>query len=266
MSTYNEDGIFSRISARSGQPVGLDVTFFRNGVPTDPFALRRIDIYFQAVKDENLKAQILFGTPDTTGYPAPAIQDSARPGFFSTVFEVPIDFEQGIYFDVWRFIGSEPEVSNGSVIDFDNEDLWHSQCNKFWVFPDGWFLDDGLITPRFAFEPQDRIFRKGEIRNLEVGVMPLPLYDFNQNRILPLMPQLCPFITISTENGEILAGLERAPCKIGLRQGTYRSNPYVIQCLLDTNNFLKGTYVYRISVDMPNGETRISDPFRFEII
>ena len=81
-----------------------------------------------------------------------------------------------------------------------------------------------------------------------------------------MVPQICPFITVETEEGEILEGLEKAPCKIGLRQGTYRTNPYVVQCPLDTGAFLKGQYRYRITLELPNGESRISEPFRLHII
>jgi hypothetical protein len=257
-------GLRPRLSASTGQPVGLNVTFRRNGVPEDPYALRRIDIYKQSVKDENLVAQILFGLPGSAGYPAPALVDPTMPGVFVVEFQVPDTFGEGIYFDVWRFIGSEPE--NLSGFDFDDENLWFSQCNKFWVFQDCWFLDDGLMTPRFAFEPLDKRFRKGEIRNLEVGIMPLPLYDWDRARFGAVIPQICPFITIETEEGEILEGLEKAPCKMGLRQGTYRTNPYVVQCPLDTSAFLKGQYRYRVTLELPNGESRISEPFRFHII
>tara|TARA_R100001244_G_scaffold25113_4_gene25561 strand:+ start:19497 stop:20294 length:798 start_codon:yes stop_codon:yes gene_type:complete len=257
------DGIFSRLSARSGNTVALNATFNNNGVPNDPFALRRVDIYKGSVKEENLVAQVLFGTPDGTGYPYPAIVDPARPGVFEVLFEVPIDFKEGIYFDVWKFVGNTPESL--SDFDYDDEDQWICQCNKFWVFCDGWFLDDGLLTPRFAFEPLDSRFRKGEVRSLEVGIMPLPLYDWDMNRFGPMIPQICPFITVETMECEILEGLEKAPCKLGLRQGTYRSNPYVVQCPLDTSSFLKGKYRYKITMELPNGESRVSEYFTFSI-
>jgi hypothetical protein len=252
------------MSAKTGQPVGLNVTFRQGGVNRDPYALRRIDIYQGSVKEENLVAQILFGDPGSTEYPAPAVRDPAVEGSYITDFLVPDTFKEGIYFDVWNFIGSPP--ASLTDFDLDDESLWISQCNKFWVSQDCWFLDDGLITPRFGFEPLDSRFRKGEVRNLEVGIMPLPLYDFDQNRISPMIPQICPFITVETEEGEILDGLEKAPCQIGLRQGAYRTNPYVVQCPLDTSLFLKGQYRYRITLELPNGESRISEPFRFHII
>ena len=262
MATAGSNGVYSRLSARTNSPVNLNVSFRRGGQLADPYALRRIDIYHQSVKDENLVGMIVFGLPDSTGYPLPATNPSV--GEYSVEFEIPSDYEEGVYFDVWRFVGSEPD--DLSTFDFDDESLWISQCNKFWVFADCWFLDDGLVTPRFGFEPLDSRFSKGEVRNLEVGIMPLPLYDYDQNRINPMMPQICPFITVSTEEGEVLSGLEKAPCKLGLRQGSYRTNPYVVQCSLDTNNFLKGTYVYRIILELPNGESRISEPLRFKIL
>ena len=256
--------IYSRISGRTGQLINLNATFRRNGVPQDPYALRRIDIYKQSVTDDNLVAQVVFSTPDVTGYPAPAIVDPTMPGVYNVEFLVPEDFSEGIYFDVWKFVGSEPE--DLSTFDFDDESQWICQCNKFWVYCDGWFLDDGLLTPRFAFEPLDKRFRKGEVRNLEVGIMPLPLYDWDRGRFGAMIPQICPYITVETEEGEILEGLEKAPCKIGLRQGTYRSNPYVVQCPLDTSAFLKGQYRYRITLELPSGESRISESFRLHII
>lgn len=273
---------FTRLSGRSGQPIDLDVVFRRNGVASDPFAIRRIDIYKQSVTEDNLVFQLMVNPPNSTSYPLPIINTDV--GMYTFTFNIPPEFDEGIYFDVWRFIGSEPDCSlvnddtpvsqmstpfqigTDCIIDLDNENLFISQCNKFWVFKDCWYLDDGLLTPRFAFEPLDKRFRKGEIRNLEVGIMPLPLYDWDRARFGAMIPQLKPFITIETEEGEILTGLEKAPCKLGLRQGTYRTNPYVVQCLLDTNGFLKGSYRYRILIELPNGETRISEPFRFKII
>jgi hypothetical protein len=263
MAGIGSDGVATRLTAKTGFPVGLNVTFRRNGVALDPFAIRRVDIYKGSVKDDNLVAQILFPTPDTTGYPAPATVDPANPGNYILEFQIPSDFDAGVYFDVWRFVGSEPE--NLSSYDFDDENLWISQCNKFWVSEDCWFLDDGLLTARFAFEPLDSRFRKGEVRNLEVGIMPLPLYDWDRNRFGAMVPQICSFITVETEECEVLEGLEKAPCKIGLRQGSYRTNPYVVQCPLDTSGFLKGQYRYRIILELPNGETRVSENFRFRI-
>lgn len=253
-----------RISARINNPVSLNVTFRRNGVGQAPYAIRRVDIYKESVKDENLVGQILFDLPSSSSYPAPAVEDPTQPGNFVVDFTIPAEFKEGIYFDVWRFIGAEPESL--SAFDFDDESQWLAQCNKFWVFPDGWFLDDGLVTPRFGFEPLDNRFRKGEICNLEVGLMPLPLYDWDQNFIGPMIPQIRPYITVSTNEGEVLVGLEKAPCSIGLRQGSFRTNPYVIKCALNTNSFLKGTYSYKIILELPNGEVRISDPFRFTIV
>jgi hypothetical protein len=247
-----------RISARTGGIVDLNVTFYRNGVAEEPFAIRRIDIYEGSEKPENLIAQIPIVDPTDSAYPAPL--GRVGTGSFVLSMDIPITFNApAVYLDVWRFVGNDP----GTGGDLNDETLWSSQCNKFWVFPDGFYLDDGLVVPRFGFEALDKTFKKPEIRSLEVGLMPLPLYDFDFNRIAPIIPQLKALITIQTENCEVL--VDRDPCRIGVRQGSYRTNPFVVQYLLDTNNFLTGTYVYRITLLLPNGETRVSDDMRITV-
>ena len=254
-----------RISSYTGGTVDLNVTFYRNGVPADPYAIRRIDIYEGSEKPENLVAQIPIVDLDDPLYPSPLVRTSDGsggflPGVFTLPLEIPTTFNApSVYLDVWRFVGTDP----GTGGDLDDETLWLSQCNKFWVFQDGFYLDDGLVVPRFAFEAIDKTFRKPELRSLEVGLMPLPLYDFDYNRIAPIIPQLRALITITTENCEIL--VDSALCRIGVRQGSYRTNPFVVQYQLDTSAFLVGTYVYRITLMLPNGETRVSDDLRMTI-
>ena len=253
-----------RISSYTGGTVDLNVTFYRNGIPVDPYAVRRIDIYEGSEKPENLVAQIPIADPDDSSYPSPLVRtldgSGFLPGVFTLPFDIPTTFNApSVYLDVWRFVGTDP----GTDGDLDDETAWLSQCNKFWVFQDGFYLDDGLVVPRFAFEALDKAFRKPELRSLEVGLMPLPLYDFDYNRIAPIIPQLRAFITIQTENCEIL--VDNAVCRIGVRQGSYRTNPFVIQYQLDTSTFLVGTYVYRVTLMLPNGETRVSDDLRMTI-
>ncbi len=242
----------NRLSARIGSPVDLNVQFLRNGVLEDPFAIRRVDIYVDKVIEENLLAQILVPDPDETGYPLPIVRSSV--GTFNLDFDIPCDFQGNrSYFDVWRYIGSE---ECGAGTDLDDESLWQFECNKFFAFPDGFFVDDGTIIPRFGFEPLDFKMFKPEVRTIEVGFMPLPLYDFDYNRIMPLIPQFRPFITIETEKCEVI--VPRTEGRMGCRQGTYRANPFVAQFTLDTSAFLKGTYLYQVHIDLPNGETRVS--------
>jgi len=253
-----------RISSHTGGVVDLNVTFYRNGTPTDPYAIRRIDIYEGSEKPENLVAQIPVVDPDDVSYPNPLVRTlqgtgSPLPGVFTLPFTIPTTFNApSVYLDVWRFIGTDP----GTGGDLDDESTWLSQCNKFWVFPDGFYLDDGLVVPRFAFEALDKAFRKPEVRSLEVGLMPLPLYDYDFNRIAPIIPQLRATIEIKTENCEVLV---EDVCRIGIRQGSYRTNPFVVQYQLNTANFLVGTYIYRITLHLPNGETRVSDDLRLTI-
>lgn len=256
----------TRLNARVGQIVTLDATFYSNGIPTDPYAIRRIDIYADSVKEENLLAQVPISDPTDTNYPSPLTQVEDCPGYYQLAFEVPCDFPTcKMYFDVWRFIGEEDGcvIGSGSELDLDDETKWQSEPNQFWVFAESYYLDDGLVTPRFGFEPLDFKLRKGEVRTIEIGIQPLPLYDFDFNRIAPLLPQMIPAIRIETDQNELIVDWTNG--KMGLRQGSFRSNPFVAQFTLDTNNFLIGTYTYRVRLALPNGESRISQDLRFSV-
>jgi hypothetical protein len=171
-----------------------------------------------------------------------------------------------VYVDKWWFIGDELIASTGSELDLDDETLWDSQCNEFFLVPsNSWYLDDGLIVPRLGFEALDKDFVRSEIRSLEVGLMPLPLYDYDYNRIAPIMAYLTATITIETLNCETI--VDAAPMTMGLRQGTHRSNPFTLRYLLDTtqSEFRRGSYRYKVNVQLPNGETRVSPPLQFTI-
>lgn len=275
-----------RISARTGQVVDLKVTFYQNGVAKDPFMIRRVDIYQGCEKPENLVATIPISPG--SGYPAPLLREfnttvgacgtepppgDPLPGVFILPFAIPETFRAPqVYIDVWRFIGNDPgslgigtdpDLVYGNADPLENDAMWMSQSNKFYVFPDSFFVDDGLVIPRFGFEALDKVFYKPEVRTLEIGVMPLPLYDFDFNRIAPIVPHFKAFITIETDNAEVL--VNSAPCRMGIRQGSYKANPFNIQYTLNTQNFLVGSYQYRVTVMLPNGETRVSPPFRLTI-
>lgn len=251
-----------RISGRTGGVIDLNVTFFENGVATDPYLLRRIDIYEGSEKPENLVAQIPINP--VTGYPDPVLRELdsnnvIKPGVFILPFQVPNSFKAPqAYIDVWRFLPHDPGSAG-----IDDETIWAQQCFKFFVFQDSFYGDDGLVVPRLGFEALDKLFKKPEIRTLEVGMMPLPLYDFDFNRIAPLIPRMRATITIETDAREVL--VQNAPCRLGIRQGSYRANPFTVQYTLDTNAFLTGTYQYRITLYLPNGETRVSEPFRLTV-
>lgn len=256
-----------RVSGRQGQLVCLDVVFYRNGVPADPWAIRFIDIYKSCVRDENLYARVVVSDPGTF-YPDPIERVTDPSGTILTgqyryQFLVPPTYPQDIYFDVWRFIADDPGPGSGGSNPLDNPDLLQSQANRFWVSPDGWYVDDGLETIRFTWEPLDLKFKKPEKRILEVAMIPLPLYDFNCNQIMPLIPQLQPSIRIETENCELLVDWE--PAAIGLRSGSYKDSPFTVQFLLDTSRFIIGTYRYQVMVQLPNGQTRISEKFSFTV-
>ncbi len=272
-----------RISARTGQTVDLNVDFLNNGILTDPYAIRFVEIYKSQVLPHNLVVSIPVSDLDSGLYPAPVCQESIEvaaglcgteptgpttpiSGKYHLPFLVPNDFEApDIYFDVWYYYPVNPCSETGTC-DLDDQAYAGSLikcCHRFWVYPDAWFCDDRLQTVRFGFEPLDQKFYSPENRPLEVGLMPLPLYDYNYNLVNPMIPMLRPTITIETQYNELLR--DNVTCEIGIRQGSYRSNPWVVKYNLDTSTFLKGTYRYYITLNLPDGSTRVSRKFIFTI-
>jgi hypothetical protein len=282
---------YARLSARRGSPVDLNVTFYRGGVPTDPYAIRRVEIYRTQVLPHNLVATILLPSPCSTAYPSPVEKATANipagscgtdpqtgvelPGGFVLEWDVPEDaVVPDVYFDVWYYYPTNPceldgftdstDCDNAASCheDIDSDDLADyllSSCNRFWVYSDSWVLQDDLTCMRVGFEPLDQRFRQPEVRPLEVGMMPLPLYDYDYNFNTAKLPQLTGSITIETQFHEVL--VNAAPMTVGIRQGSYRSNPFVMRYLLDTTQFIKGTYKYRVTVTLPDGTTRTSNDY-----
>lgn len=285
-STLLEDA-FPRISARSGQVVDLNVDFLRNGVLTDPFAIRFIEIYKTSIAPHNLLATIPLALPEDPLYPAPVCQEMVEPatgeccteptassipvvGKYHLPYSVPTDFPvPDVFFDLWHYFPDDPcgqLGTAGTVCDIDDAqyDVFLLKCcHRFWIYPDEWFCNDGLQTINFGFEPLTQKFHTPEKKPLEVGIMPLPLYDYNFNLVNPLIPFLSPTISIETQNCELLTDSD--PARMGIRQGSFRSNPWTIQYDLDTTKFLKGTYRYWIILTLPDGSTRVSRKFIFTI-
>lgn len=282
MTAFLENA-FPRISARRGQVVDLNVDFLRNGVLTDPFAISGIEIYKTSVAPHNLVATIPVVLPDDPLYPAPVYQEQivAETGLCGTEptadnipvvgkyhlpFAIPIDFSvPDVYFDLWYYFADNPcgELGTGTdecnINDAQYDSLLLKCCHRFWVYPDNWFCNDGLQTVRFGFEPLDQQFHTPETRPLEIGIMPLPLYDYNFNLVNPLIPFLRPTISIETQHNELL--INNSPARIGIRHGSYRSNPWVIQYDFDSSQMLKGTYRYWITLNLPDGSSRVSRKF-----
>jgi len=262
-----------RISARKGKVVDLNIDFINNGVLTDPYAVRKVEIYQGQVAPHNLVATIPIVDPEENQYPAPLCQETLGTtvvaGRYHLPFSIPTDFvAPEVYYDVWSYYPIIP-CTDGTVTsacDLDDPTLTPqilTECHRFWVYPDDWFSADKLQTIRFGFEPLDQRFYAPEQRPLEVGLMPLPLYDYNFNLVNPMIPYLKPTISISTRFCEQLVADE--PCRIGLRQGAYRSNPYVVVYDLDTSTLLKGTYLYNIKLNLPDGSSRVSRKFTFTV-
>lgn len=281
-------GASPRISARSGRVVDLNVLFTNNGVPTDPFAVRHVEIYKTQVLPHNLMATIPVVKPSDVLYPAPlcygttpgvdghcgteAVGSVRAVGEFNLPYLVPTDFPvPDVYYDVWYYFPTNPCGQFGTGTELDECDIDNPEynslllkcCHRFWIYPDDWYCNDKLQTIRFGFEPLDQRFYSPEVRPLEVGLMPLPLYDYNFNLVNPMIPFLKPTITITTHYNEVL--FSDVACRIGIRQGSYRSNPWVVQYDLDTTKFLKGTYQYSIKLELPDGSTRVSRKFIFMI-
>lgn len=200
-----------------------------------------------------------------TDYPSPLVQEEDSsgplPGKYYLDMVVPDTFAApDSYIDKWFFIGDALENTE----DPEDETLWDSQCNQFFVVAsNSWYLDDGLIVPRIAFEAIDKDIVKPSVQTIEVGLMPIPLYDYDYNRVAPMMAHLVASIRIETLNCEAI--VENDPMTIGLRQGTHRSNPFVAQYRLDSSLMLKATYRYWVTLHLPNGETRISPPLQFTV-
>lgn len=275
-----------RLNASVGDTVSLNATFLKNGVPTDPYAIRVVRIYKQSVREENKVMELLLPAPDSTDYqtiidsmfqriPAPAVDQTGvcgtdlppqyLPGSYVLNLDLPCGtFSAGVYYDVWCFIGDLKCYPNPSSIDWNDESLWTCQCNKFYVTNENkWMMDDNLTNIRLGFEPLDTKFQQPEKRMLEVGMMPLPLYDYDYKKLAAIMPALKGTITIETQNCETV--ISSAPMQLGLRSGSYRSNPYVLKYLVDTTKFFKGTYKYKVEIGLPNGESRVSDYFYFTV-
>lgn len=268
-----------RISARRGQVVDLNVDFYNGGIPADPFAVYKVEIYKTQILPHNLVATIPISLPADELYPAPLCREEItdptgdcgtapdlsgiyKNGRYHLPYTVPVDAQAPeVYFDLWYYYPTNP-IENGTSPTADELDdpavlaQLLKCCHRFWIYPENWFCADGLQTVRFDFEPLDQKFHTPEFRPLEIGIIPLPLYDFNYNLVMPLIPFLKPTITIETQHNELL--VDKAECRIGIRQGSYRSHPWVIQYDLDTSKFLKGTYRYYIMLALPDGSKRVS--------
>lgn len=249
---------YNRISGRIGQEINLDVSFYRNGILTDPYAIKSVEIYKGSTEEANKVMTVVLPDIGSSEYPYPVVRTGV--GKYNLYFDVPTDFTvPDIYFDVWTFVADGPGTGGTEPEDLEQS----SNCNKFWLYPDGWFVSDNLMVPKLGFEPMNVRFRSGEKKYLEVGMMPLPLYDYDYNLIMPLIPYLNATISMVTRNCEVV--IDGEPMTIGIRQGAYRSNPFVLKYLVDTSRFLIGTYDYYITVIMPDGQTLVSPKFTITI-
>lgn len=266
---------YSRIAGRSNQPLELDAAFYHGGVLADPYAIRSIKIYKKSIEPHNLVDTITIVDPADTSYPYPlsrAVDANSQEiaGKYILTYAPAADSEvPNVYFDVWEYFADDPRPEDCASTDATECDLddYASAllkcCHRFWLFPDNWLCSDDLETVNFGFEPLNQRFNSPEKRPLQVGFMPLPLYDYNRALVNPMLPYLQATITVKTRSCELLVDAEEM--RIGLRSGSYRNNPYVFKWDLDTTRFLKGTYQYRITVTLPDGSTRVSPDCFFTV-
>lgn len=293
------DNAYPRISGRIGNLIDLNVDFYNNGQLDDPFWIQRVEIYRCSVKPENLQVVIPFADYNDELYPAPACKEvviadpgqcgtappanpTPIPGKYHLPFLIPPDFKApDVYIDVWYFYprnpclpiaypnacdpltAGPPDITNCDPLDPIFEDQLVTCCHRFWVYPDSWLCSDGLQTVNFGFEPLNVRFNSPEVKPLEVGLIPLPVYSYNKSLVDPLIPFLKASITVGTQYCDTL--IQDADMSLGFRQGPYRTNPWVVKWNLDTSTFLRGSYWYQIKLTLPDGTTRVSQKFWFEI-
>lgn len=258
-----------RISGQRGQLIDLDVIFYNNGDAVDPFAIRSIKIYKKSVAPHNLVETINILDPSDTDYPSPISRvsdqsDTVLPGQYVYQYQIPSDAEvPNVYFDVWEYFASNPVDTGTNDLEAYSSQLLKC-CHRFWAYPEQWYCSDDLESIEFGFEPLNIKFNTPEIKPLQVGLMPLPLYDFNKSLVLPMIPYLKAYISVWTMNCEQL--VEDEAMTIGLRQGSYRTNPYVVKWNMISTRFLKGTYKYRIKLVLPDGSSRVSPDFNLSVV
>lgn len=288
-----------RIGARNSRLVDLNVDFYNHGKLDDPFWIKKVEIYKCSVAPHNLQAVIVMPEPTDVNYPLPICQEKTTitysdcgtgdyeivpvVGKYHLPFLVPHDYKSPeVYIDVWYYYPTNPcnidlypeqcppEVGitelTGDGCDYTDPDLEHllkTCCHRFWVYPDAWMCDDGLQTVEFTYEPKSVRFNYPEKRNLEVGLIPMPMYNYNRALVESLVPYINAFITIGTQHHEYI--VRDCKMELGFRQGQYSSNPWSLKYSIDTNKFLKGSYWYQVKLELPDGSSRVSNKFWIEI-
>ena len=262
----------SRISARVGEVVGLNTTFYNNGVPTNPHRLHSVEIYKCSYNSHNLVAVIPIS--DNTLYPAPAEEvftESADPcnptsslitrnvGSYVLPWLVPSDFQSpSVYLDVWKYWGSDP-CDDEDECDYDDSAVLSkllSCCSKFWVYPSSWFCDDGTCDVNFAFIQHVRFVNKPDVRNITTHISQLPLYSCN-SRLFDLFPFCTATYSIGTQNCELLVDSQPAEIVAVPNSGF----PFGVRFRLDSSTMLRGSYWYTVTVSLPDGTSRTSEKF-----
>jgi hypothetical protein len=233
--------IFSRFNARKGHTVELKREFYHANVLENPYALIKVEIH-KVTYDRDNPVNTLIETIDGVDVVSEDV------GKLKVNFDIPEDFESNyVYYDVWYY-----QVSDTSEITIDDS-------TTFKVFDDHWFTQDGSTNYKYQMFPDIKTFTKGEKRNIELQIVPLPLYNTNEDLNEKILPITGIEVKIETKNNELILDWTNT-----ITQNL--ANKARIN--IDTNlaEFRKGVYYYWVKLLLPNSDIIITQKFAFNII
>lgn len=176
-----------RENARIGDPVRLDAQFFSGGELFDPISIERVEIYKGGDGIEN------GGTLVDVVDPINVFQDGvgryhiildlihhASPSPVISPESPTIESNQN-YYDRWIY-----------KKDLDSAEA-HSIGLHFYLYPNGTFVCDDTSKFRFEMKQDRKRIVKGEILDIRLQIIPIPLY---RSRRDPIVDYLLPISTM----------------------------------------------------------------------
>ena len=152
---------FTRFNARKDNLVELKREFYNNGVLADPNAIIKVEIH-KVEYDRNDPDNTLVETL-TTGI------NQTSTGKYQLDFIVPESYEANfIYVDVWHY-----RTTATSEVTIDDS-------STFRLFENNWYVEDGLQNFKYQLFPDIKTLTSGEKRNIELQIVPLPLYNTSE--------------------------------------------------------------------------------------
>jgi hypothetical protein len=232
---------FSRFNARKGNTVELVREFYHASVLEDPYALIKVEIH-KIVYDRETPTNTLADTIDGVDL----VQDST--GKWKANFDIPESYESKyIYYDVWHY-----QTSDTSEITIDDS-------STFKVFDDMWFVQDGSTNYKYQMFPDIKTFTKGEKRNIELKIVPLPLYNTCSDLDEYILPITDIQVKIETKDQELILDWTNVISK-------NLANKALINIDTNLSEYRKGVYYYWVKLILPNSDILITQKFAFNII